>query len=264
MFLVRWLARGEEHLGRGGVRVLLEEVVLDLPHVLDAELVGELDLVERVLDELVLASLVPGPAELVLVEDAELHGQHVNTGVYILSMAGRASNTIQVRTHSTVRLPRAQRREQIVGAAAAAFLTGGYEKTSMEDVARAAGVTRLIVYRIFESKEALYLAVLNAVVDDIAQSSTDGADPERQDSESIVALLLATARRHPDGFRLLWRHTSNQGEFHEVYRLFEAAAHGLRGGPHRRRVARSGNGALGRRDTGELDLREHLPVARPG
>ena len=142
----------------------------------------------------------------------------------MLSMAGRASNTIQVRTHSTVRLPRAQRREQIVGAAAAAFLTGGYEKTSMEDVARAAGVTRLIVYRIFESKEALYLAVLNAVVDDIAQSFNYGADPERQDSESIVALLLATARRHPDGFRLLWRHTSNQGEFHEVYRLFEAAA----------------------------------------
>ena len=36
--------------GARGVRVLLEEVVLDLPHVLDAELVGELDLVERVLD----------------------------------------------------------------------------------------------------------------------------------------------------------------------------------------------------------------------
>ena len=34
----------EEHLGRGGVRVLLEEVVLDLPGVVVAELVGELDL----------------------------------------------------------------------------------------------------------------------------------------------------------------------------------------------------------------------------
>ena len=52
MFFVRWLRGGEEHLGRRGVRVLLEEVVLDLPHVLDAELVGELDLLERVLDQL--------------------------------------------------------------------------------------------------------------------------------------------------------------------------------------------------------------------
>ena len=65
--------RGEEDLGRGGVRVLLEEVVLDLPHVLDAELVGELDLVERVLDQLLLAVLGPRARELVLVEDAELH-----------------------------------------------------------------------------------------------------------------------------------------------------------------------------------------------
>ena len=65
--------RGEEHLGRGGVRVLLEEVVLDLPHVLDAELVGELDLLERVLDQLALGVVGPRTRVLVLVEDAELH-----------------------------------------------------------------------------------------------------------------------------------------------------------------------------------------------
>ena len=40
--------RGEEHLGGRGVRVLLEEVVLDLPDVVEAEPVGELDLLERV------------------------------------------------------------------------------------------------------------------------------------------------------------------------------------------------------------------------
>ena len=43
--------RGEEHLGRARVAVLLEEVVLDLPHVVDAEPVGELALLERVLDQ---------------------------------------------------------------------------------------------------------------------------------------------------------------------------------------------------------------------
>ncbi len=64
---------GEEHLGRARVRVLLEEVVLDLPDVVDPESVGELDLLERVGDQLELAPLAPGPGQLMLVEDAELH-----------------------------------------------------------------------------------------------------------------------------------------------------------------------------------------------
>jgi hypothetical protein len=70
------LARGgEEDLGRRGVRVLLEEVVLHLPRVLDPEAVGQLDLLERVLDEAELAVGSPGARQLVLVEDAELHGR---------------------------------------------------------------------------------------------------------------------------------------------------------------------------------------------
>ena len=42
------------------MRVLLEEVVLDLPDDVEAEPVGELDLVERVLDQLELAALSHG------------------------------------------------------------------------------------------------------------------------------------------------------------------------------------------------------------
>ena len=63
--------RGEEQLGRARVAVLLEEVVLDLPHVVDAEPVGELALLEGLLQQLVLRVLVPRSRQLVLVEDAE-------------------------------------------------------------------------------------------------------------------------------------------------------------------------------------------------
>ena len=66
-------AGGEEHLRRGGVRILLQEVVLDLPDVVEAQLVGQLDLVERVLEQLVLRPVGPGPRQLVFVEDAEAH-----------------------------------------------------------------------------------------------------------------------------------------------------------------------------------------------
>ena len=59
MPLVRWLAAARNTSGAERVRVLLEEVVLDLPDVVDAEPVGQLDLVERVLEQLVLAVLGP-------------------------------------------------------------------------------------------------------------------------------------------------------------------------------------------------------------
>jgi hypothetical protein len=56
------------------VGVLLEEVMLDLPDVVDAETVGELDLGERILEQLVLAAAVPRTGKLVLVEESETHG----------------------------------------------------------------------------------------------------------------------------------------------------------------------------------------------
>ena len=124
-----------------------------------------------------------------------------------------------------VRLPRAQRRQQIVRAAAAAFLAAGYDKTSMEDVARTAGVTRLIVYRIFESKESLYTAVLVSVLDDLTASFDHGGETEAFERRAeIAATLLGVARRQPDGFRLLWRHTSNQHEFVELFEQFKSGA----------------------------------------
>ena len=64
---------GEEDLGRRGVRVLVEEVVLDLPRVVEPEPVGEFHLIERVAQEFVLVVGSPGLRELMFVEDAELH-----------------------------------------------------------------------------------------------------------------------------------------------------------------------------------------------
>jgi hypothetical protein len=64
----------QKHFRRGGVGIFLEEVMLNLPGVVVAQPVGEFDLRQRVLQELVLALFAPWPRELVLVENAELHG----------------------------------------------------------------------------------------------------------------------------------------------------------------------------------------------
>ena len=56
-----------------GRELALLQVVLDLPAVVDAEPVGQLDLLQRVLEQPVLVVRPPRPRELVLVEDPESH-----------------------------------------------------------------------------------------------------------------------------------------------------------------------------------------------
>jgi AcrR family transcriptional regulator len=133
---------------------------------------------------------------------------------------------------TTLRLPRAERRAQIARAAATAFMLGGYDGTSMDDVARQAGVTRLIVYRIFETKTDLYRSVLEQVMDDLAESFVGVAHPAGRPGASghpadryedtIAAMVLGVGRRHPDAFRLLWRHASHEPEFRQMAALFKA------------------------------------------
>src|SRR3954469_1498364 len=73
----------------------------------------------------------------------------------------------------TTRLPRAARRAQIIDTAAGAFLRAGFDGTSMDDVAEAAGISRLLIYRIFETKEQLYRAVLSTVTDEMIAEFED-------------------------------------------------------------------------------------------
>jgi len=120
------------------------------------------------------------------------------------------------------RLPRPARRAQIVAAAATAFLSRGYDGTSMEDVATAAGVTRLVVYRIFETKHELYQAVLASATDDLAAEFRDTDIFAVRERGGIVPLMLIVARRHPDAFRLLWRHADHEPEFAVFSQRFRA------------------------------------------
>lgn len=108
-------------------------------------------------------------------------------------------------------LPRVERRAAILQAAALAFAHTGYAHTSMEDIAAAAGITKLIVYRHFASKEALYRAALQAAFDRLA-AQLRGA-PEAGGYGVGAQALLAVARADEAGFRLLWRHACREPRF---------------------------------------------------
>lgn len=108
------------------------------------------------------------------------------------------------------RLPRAERREQILVAAARAFARGGYAATSLTDVADEAGVTRVILYRHFDSKADLYLAVLDHVVERLSDAT---ASPDF--GENSIEALIHAAAADPDGFRLVFHHAQREAEFRE-------------------------------------------------
>ena len=86
-------------------------------------------------------------------------------------------------------LRRPARREQILVAATRAFAESGFAATSLDDVATAAEISRDSIYRHFESKAELYLAVLRRAQDRLGAAT--GA-PEFTDS-SLDALLSAAA-----------------------------------------------------------------------
>jgi AcrR family transcriptional regulator len=117
----------------------------------------------------------------------------------------------RIQTESKL-LPRAERRAAILHGAALAFASSGFADTSMDDVGAACGVTKLIVYRHFGSKEELYREILQQVFDhlgvelraELAMPTHAGLGPRT---------LLTVAREDPAAFTLLWRHAAREPQF---------------------------------------------------
>lgn len=110
-------------------------------------------------------------------------------------------------------LPRAERQASILTAAATAFARAGYAATSMDDVAAEAGVSRLIVYRHFDSKEDLYRAVLTGVSERLIETFIEGLEHRAEQRGWATQALLTVAREQPDAFRLVWVHAAREPQF---------------------------------------------------
>ena len=106
-----------------------------------------------------------------------------------------------------MRLPAAERREQLLSVAITVFAEKGFHNTSMNDVADAAGVTKPVLYQHFASKRALYLELLAEIGaelrDTIAKATADAAGPRQQINLGFVAYFEFVAD-HADAFRVLW------------------------------------------------------------
>jgi AcrR family transcriptional regulator len=127
------------------------------------------------------------------------------------------------------RIPAAERRSRVLRAAADLFAQHGYAATKLDDVAAAAGVTKPIVYRHFESKKALYLALLAKHEQDLP-TFAEGLENrlgELSEEEVVRAILshwLDYVRENSHAWLMLFRDSSGDVEIQSTRRQVSARA----------------------------------------
>jgi AcrR family transcriptional regulator len=126
---------------------------------------------------------------------------------------------------SPSRLPAARRRRQLLDVAIEVFATHGFHRTSMDDVADAAGVTKPVLYQHFSSKRQLYLELLDDVGVRLVAAVTgavDGASGPRQQVEAGFGAYFRFVAQATSGFRLLFGGgVRRDEEFADAVRQFE-------------------------------------------
>ena len=120
----------------------------------------------------------------------------------------------------TKRLPVEERRALIVEAAGRLFGEQGYDGTRLEDVAAAAGVTKPILYRHFDSKPALYLALLERHRDDLAKfaGAIPAAGPLEERIRAVLEVWFSYVETHTYAWKMLFR-DSGGGPQIQAFRL---------------------------------------------
>lgn len=105
------------------------------------------------------------------------------------------------------RLPRDERRGQLLIAASEVFVDRGYHAAGMDEIAERAGVSKPILYQHFASKLELYLAVLARHVDNLVsgvrqalRTTTDN----RQRLRAAVQAFFDFIEHDGQGYRLIF------------------------------------------------------------
>src|SRR5262249_1563291 len=106
------------------------------------------------------------------------------------------------------RMRKAERKRQLLAHAKQLFVTLGYQHTTTEKIARAAGVSEPVLYRHFESKKALFLEVLQEVREATInrwKTETGPLTDPLHKLHVIADMYLGTTREHPLEFRIMHR-----------------------------------------------------------
>ena len=111
-------------------------------------------------------------------------------------------------TARSTRMPRSERRAQLLDAAQAVFVQSGYHAAAMDEIADRAGVSKPVLYQHFPGKLDLYLALLDTHCDTLerlvrhALESTEGDNEERV--RATVAAYFDFVTRENAAFRMVF------------------------------------------------------------
>ncbi len=118
------------------------------------------------------------------------------------------------------RLSPPERRLLIVEAAGRLFAERGHDGTRLDDVAAAAGVTKPVLYRHFDDKTALYLALLARHRDDLASfaDAIPDAGTLEERLRAVAEVWLDYVETHAYAWNMLFRDTGGGPEI-QAFRL---------------------------------------------
>lgn len=116
----------------------------------------------------------------------------------------RASVTEQVAEYPHGRVPRAVRERQILAIAEELFAERGFQGTSMDELARRAGVSKPVIYGLVASKEELYRRLFEQAADELAASVAEAATAHRGDLEAQLRETAIAFFRFIEGHRGAW------------------------------------------------------------
>src|ERR1700730_173183 len=89
------------------------------------------------------------------------------------------------------RLPRNERRRQLLDAALEVFVSQGYHAAAMDDIAERAGVSKPVLYQHFPGKLELYLALLDESVDALVETVRDALRSTTENRQRVAATFSA-------------------------------------------------------------------------
>ena len=89
------------------------------------------------------------------------------------------------------RLPRHERRRQLLDAALEVFVSQGYHAAAMDEIAERAGVSKPVLYQHFPGKLDLYLALLDQSVDELVETVRAALRSTTDNKQRVAATFSA-------------------------------------------------------------------------
>ena len=120
-------------------------------------------------------------------------------------MAARVTTTQDAVSRG--RMPRSERRAQLLDAAKDVFVQRGYHAAAMDEIAERAGVSKPVLYQHFPGKLELYLALLDSSIDEFVDTVSTALasthDNKRRVAATVDAYFAYVASENAS-FRLLF------------------------------------------------------------